>query len=285
VRKAVLLSLLLLIIFVAIGCSGQKKVNDETKAEKNEESPSTHAASTVELNSIDDLVKYAHAIVYGTVKDVEAFSEGTNEYSLKIIEELKVGMDAEEIYVYEIDDTLQVGESYLLFLSSFDGGLFPHPIYTSINKEAILRVENKDITHDSPHLPKNMTFNQTIQEIKNSPNLTHQIQPETDSRLLSNTSLRQLTDEADIIAEITPITFIAENKYMKVAEVKVNKNHKGRLDTENSVHLPAFVEVDKEYLVYLTNDDGMLIVNSIDNSVINKSDQQKWDEAMQLLED
>src|SRR5699024_3191749 len=202
----------------------------------------------------------------------------------KIIEELKVGMDAEEIYVYEIDDTLQVGESYLLFLSSFDGGLFPHPIYTSINKEAILRVENKDITHDSPHLPKNMTFNQTIQEIKNSPNLTHQIQPETDSRLLSNTSLRQLTDEADIIAEITPITFIAENKYMKVAEVKVNKNHKGRLDTENSVHLPAFVEVDKEYLVYLTNDDGRLIVNSIDNSLINKSDHQKWDEAIQLLE-
>src|SRR5699024_3698265 len=89
----------------------------------------------------------------------------------------------------------------------------------------------------------------------------------------------------DIIAEITPITFIAENKYMKVAEVKVNKNHKGRLDTENSVHLPAFVEVDKEYLVYLTNDDGMLIVNSIDNCVINKSDQQKWNEAMKLSED
>lgn len=284
-KKISLLTLsLLLMLFFVVSCNNQETTNKGTNADE-KEAPVSHMVSTVELNSIDDLVKYAYTVVYGTVIDVEPFSEGTSEYLFQVHKELKTGLDAEEIYVYEVDETLDVGESYLLFLSSFTESFAPHTIYTSINKETILKIDNNDITHNSSYLPQDMTLAQTMKDIANSPNLSNQIQTESDFVLLRDASLDELADDADIIAEIIPIKFTFENKYTKVAEVKVTKNHKGQLETGASVFMPAPVELEKEYLVYLKNDAGALIVNSIDNGVIKKSDHEKWDEAMQLLED
>lgn len=85
------------------------------------------------------------------------------------------------------------------------------------------------------------------------PTIINQIQTVSDLVLLRNTSLRELTDDADIISEIIPVKFTDENKYMKVPKVKVIKTHKGQQGTGDIVYLSVSVGLDKEYLVYLRN--------------------------------
>lgn len=265
-----MLSLLIMLFFIVSCEQGSGKTNTERNKETSD-FPIKSITYTVDMDNIDDLVKYAHTIVYGTVIDVDLFSEGTSEYLVQVHEELKAGLDAEEIYVYELDGTLKVGESYLLFLSEFIGGFVPHPTYTSINKEVILQGDKNSLA-------------ETMNDIANSPNLSNQMQEESDLVLLNNASLHEVTNDADIIAEVIPTKFTTENKYMKVSEVKVLKNHKGQLGKGDTVHFPASVELNKEYVVYLKNHDGMLIVNSIDNGVIENSDREKREEALQLLD-
>lgn len=266
-------------LLVAIGCKNQESVNQIEG-----ESVASQSVSTVELNNLDDLVKYSQEIVYGTVIDVEPFSDTTHEYLIQVHETYKTKLDAEDIYVYEVEGTLNRGDSYVLFLNEFTGGFFPHPAYTSIHKESILKVDDQDLVHSSPQIPQNMVLDEIIQEISNSDGLAQQVQTENDLVLLNNANLQELTDHADIIAEVTPTKFTTENKYMKIAEVKVINSHKGHLESGSIVHFPASIELEKEYLVYLRDVDGALFVNSVDKGIIDTGEHQALDEALQILE-
>lgn len=270
-KKIHLLMLSVLCMLLIVSCEqGAGKTNTDVN-EETSYFPNKSTTSTVDLDNIDDLVKYASHIVYGTVIDVTPFSAGTSEYFVQVHEEFKSELDAKEIYVYEPDGTLEIGESYILFLSEFIGGFFPHPTYTSINKEVILQGNKNSLV-------------ETIEDIANSPNLSSHPETNRELVLLNNASLHEVTTDADIIAEVTPTIFTTENKYMKIAEVEVLNNHKGQLESGATIHFPASVELNKDYLVYLKDESGMLIVNSIDIGVIDLSDQELWEEAMQILE-
>src|SRR5690606_38121239 len=129
----------------------------------------------------------------------------TSEFLLTGNQTMKGIPDEKEIHVYETDETLSKGEQYLLFLSRFEGGLYPTPIYTSIDKENIIHIKNDVISPDTPILKSGVKINNVINEITNSPFIdvkaTHIA---TLPQIMESSNTEELSTSADIISHIIP---------------------------------------------------------------------------------
>src|SRR5699024_2460074 len=129
-----------------------------------------------------------------------------------------------------------------------------------------------------------MTLQKTIDEIKKSPTINHQnVKPGEEVHVRETATLEELTEDADIIAQIIPSHFVHENKYTTLAEVKVVEQYKGKLTSDTKLFLPSSVKLKQEYIVYLQEKRNITIVASKNGSLINKNNTERWDEAKTLI--
>ena len=233
-------------------------------------------------NGLEDLVKYADNVVLGTVIGASRFTEGGCEFVLNINTEFKGITNSETINVYEAPGHLEVGGRYLLFLSQFEGGLYPSPIYTSLDKSFIITITDKSFIR---HSPPGMKLQETLYEIISSPYLTYENPKDYQSLVIPDTAtLNELTETASIIAQVKPTDFTFENKYMRVAEAEIIHVFKGHLDADTPLHLPRNVNLGEEYIVFLL-EDSITIVASKHGSVVSKHDKDMWEKARKILKD
>ena len=277
-------------MIVNLNTPRENKVNlnnteiQNVESDENSGSVASLSSSVSFDNGIEDFVKYSHNILLGTVISASMFEEGVNEFVVDIEKEFKGNTESKHIHVTEAIDQLKVGDQYLLFLDKIEGGLYPTANYTSIEKTAILKVQDDLLVHHSPFLPSEMTLQKTIDEIKQSPNVNFLNVKNYDQVHVKDTAtLEELTEDADIIAQIIPIHFVDVNKYMKVAEVKVIDQLKGQLFSDTLLYLPSSVKLNQEYIVYLQEKGNITIVASKNGSLINKSNTEKWDKAKTLI--
>lgn len=233
-------------------------------------------------NGLDDLVKYADNVVLGTITSASRFTEGGCEFVLDINTEFKGNTESKTIHVYEAPGLLEVGGRYLLFLSQYEGGLYPSPIYTSLDKSFIISVTKQSfIRHSVP----GKKLQETLQEIISSPYLTYEHPKDYQPLILPDTAtLDELTEAASNIVHVKLTDFIVENKYMKVAEVDIIEEYKGHLAEDTPLYLPSTVSLREEYIVYLL-EDSITIVASKHGSVVSKHDKEKWKQARRILKD
>lgn len=279
-----------ILVIVNLNTPRENKVNlnnteiQNVESDENSGSVASLSSSVSFDNGIEDFVKYSHNIILGSVSSVSMFSEGVSEFVIEIETEFKGNAEVKKIFVYESSDLLQVGNQYLLFLDKFEGGLYPSANYTSIEKNSIMKVQGDFLIHHSPFLPSEMTLQKTIDEIKQSPNLNFLNVKNYDQVHVKDTAkLEELTEDADIIAQIIPSHFVHENKYTTLAEVKVVEQYKGKLTSDTKLFLPSSVKLNQEYIVYLQEKGNITIVASKNGSLINKSNTEKWDEAKKLI--
>jgi|SRR5690625_3005106 len=147
-----------------------------------------------------------------------------------------------------------------------------------------MKVQGDFLIHHSPFLPSEMTLQKTIDEIKQSPNVNFLNVKNYDQVHVKDTAtLEELTEDANLIAQIIPTHFVDVNKYMKVAEVKVIDQLKGKLTSDSLLYLPSSVKLDEEYIVYLQEKGNITIVASKKGSLINKNNPEQWDKAKKLI--
>src|SRR5690625_2747694 len=136
-RNHLIIGIVLLTISLIV-MIGVIKNNDDmgnSEEETNEiDQNNTYAQSKSPYESIDELIKDSVIIVNGKVKESSAFDSAISEYIFKIDQQLKGKSDSKEINVYQSNHLLEEGQEYVLFLIRWEGGLYPAPVHTSINR-------------------------------------------------------------------------------------------------------------------------------------------------------
>ncbi|MDR5659029.1 hypothetical protein RH915_05965 [Serpentinicella sp. ANB-PHB4] len=106
-----------------------------------------YASKITTFDTLEQVIAYSDKIILGTVTDVEDFNQTVSKYTLLIDKNLKSDTNEEKIEVYESQEKLLKGNSYILFLENLDHPLYSEHSYTSFEKNLILEVvENETVT-------------------------------------------------------------------------------------------------------------------------------------------
>src|SRR5690606_20454129 len=140
-----------ILVALLTGCGITNEQRPDNNGEQIEDESST-ALSWIKFESLDDYIHYADHIVSGKVTDISLFDEGTNEYVFTIDRQVKNHIASETILLYDLNNQLSLGESYLLFLEAFEGGLYPSTIY-KVHPDVIFEVDKEQVHHHNPFVP------------------------------------------------------------------------------------------------------------------------------------
>ncbi|GAA0309909.1 hypothetical protein GGQ92_001320 [Gracilibacillus halotolerans] len=283
----------LLIVGVAIGLAGNKnEFGDIPQTEQAKSLIKTESA----YEDLDELVRDAVIIVSGTIKDSSALDSTTIEYVLDVEQQFKGERTDESIHIYESysDARYTIGKEYVFFLDRWEGGLYPAAVHTPIDEEHSLRIEQDMILHSYTFLEEDLQKRDFFEAIENSPSI-HEPSPFEDSNnsshmFLNNSisTLDELVEASDWIGRVIPTNIHIENKYFKNIGIKELESFKGtdsqNLEEVTTIYVPKTVELDKEYILFLTNHSGTYQVTTRDNSVVSKEESEEWQEILLMFQ-
>lgn len=235
-----------------------------------------------EINDLDELIRISDRIVVGTVTDEEQFSEGPSyKFTFSVSDELKGNVEAESIDVYEFHDDFKKGKEYLLFLSFWESELYPRPVYTSHNKDSLIEVKRNKLIGGEKYVGKKKK-DEMIQYIKNSKEV-NVFSKKEDAVIEKANNLAELISLSNQIIHLVPQEIILENIYVKNVNAKVIQTLKGSYEKEIlSLNLPATIDLDKEYIVFL-KEDGSLATR--EGSIVYKDNKALWQEILDEFAD
>lgn len=294
-HKTIFVFLLVLVLIVVLAMVKlpylQSKSTGSTGAESNESSHIIDASKRFDFTDWDQYVGYADHILVGNVIGSSTFSPGTTEYVVSVERQVKGNTQAKKINVYAADQTLDMGETYVLFMERTEGGLYPATVYKILtiddSTRGYVKVDNKHLVHKNKFIKSDSDLDGLITSIQTSPSIgknRNKDPSEGTMMVMDSASTEQLTRSSDVIAEIKVDSVSLTNKYMTFATVQVVNAYKGELhDGGGTVILPSSVEAGEDYLVYLQLKNGSYIVTAKTGSVIPKSDAKAWDEALKKL--
>lgn len=244
---------------------------------------------------LDHLVKESAIIVSGIIRDVSDFDSVTKEYLFTIDEELKGRTRSDRIYIYENTPIFEIGQEYVLFLSKQEGGLFPEPVHTTIDPGNVPAIHDHKVAHNYSFLGQDLTKERFFHAIRTSRFI--QTQPSyiaehgSQSRmLLELDTVEEIYQASDFVAHVKPNYVGRENKYFKRISADVLELYKGdravanRLKDEAIIYVPASTELNREYIIFLKEHDGVYQVTTRHESIIHSQDREKWEEVRRVLE-
>ncbi len=230
------------------------------------------------IESIDDLIRSSDNIVIGVVTEEEVFGMGTYQYTFSVGNELKGKVATKSIDVYESIGDLEKGKEYFLFLESWEDELYPNPVYTSINKDSLIEVDQNALIGGDKFTGKK-TKDEMIQYIKSSKEVSLFREKEYDDVVIEKANdLAHLIELSDHILHIVPKELQYENKYVKGVDVEVLQTFKGS-NKIKVLMLPADVDLDKEYIVFLKGDLSYSLTTR-EGSVVSKDNTELWQEIL-----
>ncbi|WP_134704915.1 hypothetical protein [Ammoniphilus sp. YIM 78166] len=232
------------------------------------------------LKTFDDILGLADNILIGTVVSQEDNEDGAFKSTFAVEGQLK-GSAENLIDVYEVPGHLEVGKKYILFLEYWEGEFYPNPVFTSVNKDAIIEIQNNNELKGAEKFIKAKNKDELVKYIKNSDSakLLTKKQFNVVNKYASDD---QLISSSTTILSIIPKEIIEENKHIKVAKIEITESFKGSLKSD-TLMLPPSIEVGKEYLVFLKEKNGTLTISSREGSVISKNNSQ-WGELIRKIQ-
>lgn len=300
--KKRLLSLIVIIItsiimLIIINNFDEKDHSFEAIYEEIEAIKLAYAQSESNYDSLDQLVKNAVVIVSGTVKDVSNFDDVTKEYLFSIDEQFKGESNTEEILIYEYNDLLTVGQSYLLFLTRWEGGLYPSAVHTTLDTEDLILIDDNKIKSAVTFLDKEIYKQDFFEAIKSSQSINEKspliAEHEYQRRMPLDLEKKQdLVDSSDIVVRLVPTAVLTENKYFKTIEVKVLEIYQDKtalktanlLDETSAIYVPKTVGLGEEHILFLKEFDGVFQTTSSEGSAISVKDEDNFKEVLNILE-
>lgn len=262
-------------------------IQNQNKHEPSQSQVASMASSYVAFNHIDDYISYADHIVIGTVKERSKFDSYIDEYTVTVNQQLKNETHAAELLVYTQNQELEINNQYLFFFERFEGGLYPEPIYQLLQPEVLFAIDGQHVYHQNPFLPNELSLTALLDSIQSSPGITKSrvIEPSQTNVLIKDAmSNDELIKQSDIIAHIKPSIITRTNKYMTFAQVETLESFSDKqIEKDAIVVLPAGIDADQEYLVFLKYEDGLYIVTAKTGSVIAKQDKEKWADTLHSL--
>jgi hypothetical protein len=256
--------------------------NNSTNSEP-ESKVVSESESLVQFESVNDLIKYSDNVVLGKVIEDNEFSKTTREYTFTVENSLKGSVNSLKIKVYETNGTLNLGNKYILFLESSQSEYFPDTSYTSVDKDAIIKVDEKELfCKKSGLVEDSKNINAFIQKIKTSPYISYIREKSTDRELVASTE-DDLYTKSDYVFHVIPKEVIYENKYIKSVKVEIVKSYKGEFVGNSEILLPADIMLEQEYIVFLKKQGTTMILTAKNKSVISKGDTN-WDSFINKYE-
>ena len=262
-------------LFLLMGCVEE---NNQVIQESKGEIISYESESTLRLETLEDLIRISDNIVIGIVTDEVQYSGSTLKFTFTVNNELKGNVDAKSIDVYEYYGDLEKGKEYILFLEFWEDELYPRPVYTSYNKGSLIEVNRNTLLGGETYVG-NKTKDEMIEYIKSSKEVSVFSEKE-DAVIEKAKDLAQLISISDHILHIVPKEVIHENMYVKTVGIEVLQKLKGSLNYEiNSLNLPATIDLEKEYIVFLKENDGLGLATR-DGSVVSKDNEALWQDIL-----
>ena len=262
-------------LFLLMGCVEE---NNQVIQESKGEIISYESESTLRLETLEDLIRISDNIVIGIVTDEVQYSGSTLKFTFTVNNELKGNVDAKSIDVYEYYGDLEKGKEYILFLEFWEDELYPRPVYTSYNKGSLIEVNRNTLLGGETYVG-NKTKDEMIEYIKSSKEVSIFSEKE-DAVIEKAKDLAQLISISDHILHIVPKEVIHENMYVKTVGIEVLQKLKGSLNYEiNSLNLPATIDLEKEYIVFLKENDGLGLATR-DGSVVSKDNEALWQDIL-----
>ncbi len=236
------------------------------------------------MNTMDDIIKYSDKVIIGTVISKDEIDESLTKYIVFIDKSLKGDLSSTDIDVYETKNALEVGKQYILFVGYFDSALYPREVYTSMDKDCIIEVANGKLISRNKFGEKNHTLETIIKSIEKSPSINSN-NKKTYNVKNEFANIKELIVASDYVIQITTKEVTKVNKYVADVQVNVTHQYKGDIAQIDRFMLPSDSKVEKEYLLFLTNSEGSLVLTSRKGSIIRKDNSNEWNKAIEALKD
>ena len=260
---------IILTSFVVSGCGVSTHNSDDLKAEE---------LSIVEYSykeryvTLDDVIESADCIVKATMTSIEDFNGYLNEYCYSI-EEDYTGNAETEIYVYDAKNEAYIeGHTYFLFLQKDEIALYPHSIYTSIAKDCVLDIAFSSVETEIMGTLVTVELGEAEEKIleKIEENNRDTVRMgATEVQIMKGRDVSEISDAADIVAEICVSKEEKGNKYVSAYEVEVIEVQKGdRNGIATHMLLPPDLKEDRSYYVFLKGDGEECLLFARDIPVV-----------------
>lgn len=276
--------------FIAVIFAGKLTFNNSDKLDSMSNLERKHImfvenSHIYNMNSLEDLIKYSDNIIVGTIAREERISKDTNKYTVNIEKNIKGDTDSPDIDVYEPRDTMQVGKKYLLFLGYFDSPLYSRAIYTSINKECIIEVENEKLAGKKKFINEAYDYKDIVKDIEKSSGIKLNNDSKSKYKIKNKyDNTKDLLAESDFAVQITPREVIKYNSYVAIIKADIAKQYKGNLRNMKEFILTSDMEVGKSYIVFFKKYNDSLVLASREGSIISEDDSKEWDKIIDELE-
>lgn len=261
-------------LFLITGCTAETNQSVQNKIE-----PLNEHHHMSDIMNLDSLIMSADNIVVGNVISEEKFDDvNTYKYTVSVKDDLKGNSESKSIDVYEAFGTLKKGKGYILILDSWEDELYPNPVYTSINKNSIIEVD-QDTLIGGEELIGSKTKDELINLVKDASKVS--LFSVKSSELVEKANdLAELTSLSENIIHIVPKIVRNENIYVKTVEVEVLQTFKGTIKQGKKVlHLPADIVLENEYIIFLQGDESYSLATK-EGSVVSKDNDELWQEIL-----
>jgi hypothetical protein len=246
--------------------------------------------NTKEFNDITSLVQGADTIIKAKlVSKTQESKDGLFAYDFSIENLIFGNAEGENIKVYErgfeLDENkligqellFEAGKDYYLFLESWEDEYYYTTIYTSVNKDAIVKIDNngellfKEKVFDGIRDEKEL-----VKKVENTLKVTKNKVKKENKRLIKSKAkdINELTSLSDSIVIIKPIEVLNENKNVKLVKAVVSENIKGELQNQVTALLPSNAIVGEEYLIFGNQFEGTLRISTRNDSFFTKGTEE-----------
>jgi len=242
-KKQIIIVICLLLSITA--CSAEKIVAKEPAV-------TTERLTSIDSNTVDELVTYATNLVEATLTSVEDFDGHTYVYQFKVTKDYTKNT-SEEIHVYhEFDRRYVLGHSYYLILDGVDNALYPHTIYTMVASDLVLDAEETQALNNYGDIQMDQVagiLSRAMQEDSVGTGLGELPQ------VSFVEEISEVSSAADVVARLRVSQEDKANPYTSNYQVEVLEILKG---PDGSVpaylSLPPDLDAEKEYYVFLAED-------------------------------
>lgn len=234
-----------------------------------------------ELTFENVINKYSRNVVVCKIISEEKYSRNKSMYKVEINENLVGEVEGATIYVHADKGSLMIGKSYLLSLREHDSALQNNIFYVALNQFIIQIDENNNLL-----LLENSEAQKFIKPFKadkfnNLDNAKAYINKIKKDNMYINNPKKKVIDRAkdteeliklsSHIIEISVLDYQISGEVNNVAIVDFDccKKYKGgNFKNMHSLLLPANIEKDKKYLLFLVGDNAEVALAARKGSVL-----------------
>lgn len=230
------------------------------------------------------IMEQTSAVVVGEVTGIETLNDKRPVFLVDILESIVGETDADQVLVYIDVESIELNETYVFFIDSFDSSLYDKLFYTQ-HPEFVVKVDEShelwrledafEKTYVRPFTDQTMNTLDGLKKNIKANVKVHALQEEERIEDAFNDP-QHLLDESDVVAEVKVVD-VLDDRGIATVSYELVKQHKGTLD-DNYLHLPTNkVEKGDSYMIFLQERDGELSLTTRNNSVLNLKDENAHD--------